>query len=75
MTDEVRRSNFADATREVEIVCPNCGAADTPGASVTLEPQPDGHLLCSVCSKLFYPTSWAYRMSQHQLADDKKHDE
>jgi hypothetical protein len=64
--------NFDDATRDHEIVCPGCGAADVPGASPTLERQGDGHLLCSVCSRLFYPTSYAYRMSQHQLADDEK---
>lgn len=72
MTDDIRRSNFSDATRDCEIRCPACGAADVPGASVTLEPQPDGHLYCTTCSTTFYPTSFAYRMSQHQLADDKK---
>lgn len=63
--------NFDDATRDINIQCPGCGAADVPGATPTLERQADGHLLCGVCSKLFYPTSWAYRMTQEQLAKDK----
>lgn len=65
------RGNFDEAIRSFEICCPSCGAADIPGASPTLERQGDGHLLCSVCSKTFYPTSWAYRMTQHQLEKDK----
>lgn len=65
-------SNWHHAT--AELVCKKCGAMNLPGslAKPTIEQEQDGTYTCSMCGCNFPHTSWAYRMTQHQLEDDKK---
>ena len=61
-----------DAISSLTIRCPSCGAADVPGTFPTLTRHAGGRMTCTRCLKNFHPTSWAYRMTQHQLDADKK---
>jgi uncharacterized Zn-finger protein len=48
-------SNFKDAvrlTKEQQLSCPSCGAANRPGATY-VELQQNGDAFCMVCSKQF----------------------
>jgi transposase-like protein len=64
-------SNWHNATEPIQ--CPTCHSEDLVGhAKPLLEHLPDGRWLCAVCATVFIATSWAYRMTQRQLAEDNK---